>query len=174
VVEKASTSDVIAFRLNAHNLSERVRENALLKAAGQCGVQNSPPGSALLMTLVEFGGRACILTEDLGALRSSQMSKRVRLLPARDPYTQMRDRETIVDKRYHREVWKSVGESGALMANGKITGIWRPRKSGRTLAMIVKTFSSLREKERKSIQDEAEKVAVLRGAASVGVEFDTY
>jgi hypothetical protein len=40
--------------------------------------------------------------------------------------------------------------------------------------MIVKTFSPLREKERKSIQDEAEKVAVLRGAASVGVEFDTY
>jgi hypothetical protein len=48
VVEKASASDVIAFRLNAHNLSERVRENALLDAAGQCGVQNSPPGSALL------------------------------------------------------------------------------------------------------------------------------
>jgi Winged helix DNA-binding domain len=126
------------------------------------------------MTPVEFGGRAWILTEDVGALRSSQMPRGVRLLPPRDPYTQMRDRETIVDKRYHREVWKSVGEPGALMTNGKITGIWRPRKSGRMLAMIVKTFSSLHEKERKSIQDEAERVAVLRGAASVCVEFDTY
>jgi Winged helix DNA-binding domain len=86
----------------------------------------------------------------------------------------MRDRETIVDKRYHREVWKSVGDPGALMTNGKITGIWRARKSGRTLAMIVRTFSSLREKDRKSIEDEAEQVAMLRGAASVAVEFDTY
>jgi hypothetical protein len=60
------------------------------------------------------------------------------------------------------------------MTNGKITGIWRPRKNGQMLAMLVKTFSPLREKERKSIQDEAERVAVLRGAASVGVEFDTY
>jgi Winged helix DNA-binding domain len=126
------------------------------------------------MTAVEFGGRAWILTEDLGALRSSLTPNGVRLLPPRDPYTQMRDRETIADKRYHREVWKSVGDPGALMTNGKITGIWRARKSGRTLAMIIKTFSSLREKERKSIQDEAEQVALLRGAASVGVEFDTY
>jgi DNA glycosylase AlkZ-like len=126
------------------------------------------------MTAVEFGGRAWILTEDLGALRSSLTPNGVRLLPPRDPYTQMRDRETIADKRYHREVWKSVGDPGALMTNGKITGIWRARKSGQTLAMIIKTFSSLREKERKSIQDEAEQVALLRGAASVGVEFDTY
>jgi DNA glycosylase AlkZ-like len=126
------------------------------------------------MTAVEFGGRAWILTEDLGALRSSLTPNGVRLLPPRDPYTQMRDRETIADKRYHREVWKSVGDPGALMTNGKITGIWRARKSGQTLAMIIKTFSSLREKERKSIQDEAEQIALLRGAASVGVEFDTY
>ena len=83
------------------------------------------------MTLVEFGGRACILTEHLGALRSSQMSKRVRLLPARDPYTQMRDRETIVDKRYHREVWKSVGESGALMAARSPESGGRARAAGR-------------------------------------------
>jgi hypothetical protein len=71
-------------------------------------------------------------------------------------------------------VCKSVGEPGALMTNGQITGIWRPRKSGRMLAMVVKTFSWLREKERKSIQDKAERVDGLRGAASVGIEFDTY
>jgi hypothetical protein len=126
------------------------------------------------MTPVEFGGGAWILTEDLGALRSSLMPNGVRLLPPRDPYTQMSDRETIVDSIYHREVWKSVGEPGALMINGKITGIWRPRKRGQVLAVLVKTFSSLREKERKSIEDEAEQVAVLRGAVSVCVEFDTY
>jgi hypothetical protein len=48
VADKVSRGDVIAFRLNAHNLTERLAEQGLLDAAGSCGVQNSPPGSALL------------------------------------------------------------------------------------------------------------------------------
>ncbi len=126
------------------------------------------------MTQVEFGGTAWILTEDLDALRSAPMPKGVRLLPPRDPYTQMRDRETIVDKKYHREVWKMVGEPGTVLADGKITGTWRPRKSGRKLTITIKTFGSLPDRDRKSLQGEAEQVAPLRGASSVDVEFDTY
>jgi len=126
------------------------------------------------LTQVEFGSKSWILTEDLDALRSAPKPKGVRLLPPRDPYTQMRDRETIVDKKYHREVWKSVGEPGAVLANGKIIGIWRPRKSGRKLTVIIKTFDSLPDRDNKSLQDEAEQVTPLRGASSVDVEFDTY
>jgi hypothetical protein len=126
------------------------------------------------LTQVDFGGKSWILTEDLDALRSAPKPKGVRLLPPRDPYTQMRDRETIVDKKYHREVWKSVGEPGAVLANGKIIGIWRPRKSGRKLTVIIKTFDSLPDRDNKSLQDEAEQVTPLRGASSVDVEFDTY
>lgn len=126
------------------------------------------------LTQVEFGSKSWILTEDLDALRSAPKPKGVRLLPPRDPYTQMRDRETIVDKKYHREVWKSVGEPGAVLANGKIIGIWRPRKSGRKLTVTIKTFDSLPDRDNKSLQDEAEQVTPLRGASSVDVEFDTY
>ena len=64
------------------------------------------------LTQVDFGGTSWILTNDLDALRSSPMMKGVRLLPPRDPYTQMRDRETIVEKKYHRELWRTVGEPG--------------------------------------------------------------
>jgi len=126
------------------------------------------------LTPVEFGGRSWILTEDLDALRSAPKAKGVRLLPPRDPYTQMRDREAIVDKKYHREMWKSVGEPGAVLANGKITGTWRPRKSGRNLTITIKTFGSLPDRDKKSLQHEAEQIAPLRGASSVDVEFDTY
>ena len=126
------------------------------------------------LTQVEFGGKSWILTEDLDALRSAPMPKGVRLLPPRDPYTQMRDRETIVDKKYHREVWKAVGEPGTVLAGGKITGTWRPRKSGRKLTITMRTFGSLPDRDKKSLQDEAEQVAPLRGASSVDVEFDTY
>ena len=48
MAEKVSTSEVIAFRLNAHHLTERVGPDQLLEAAGRCAIQNSPPGSALL------------------------------------------------------------------------------------------------------------------------------
>ena len=126
------------------------------------------------LTQVEFGRKLWILTEDLHALRSAPKPKGVRLLPPRDPYTQMRDRETIVDKKYHREVWKTVGEPGAVLANGEVTGIWRPRKSGRKLTITIKTFDSLPKREKKSLQDEAEQVAPLRGASSVDVEFESY
>ena len=44
----ATTEQVIAFRLAAHHLAERVAPEGLLDAAGACAVQDSPPGSALL------------------------------------------------------------------------------------------------------------------------------
>jgi hypothetical protein len=126
------------------------------------------------LTEVEFRGKSCILTEDLDALRSASKAKGVRLLPPRDPYTQLRDRETIVDDKYHREVWKTVGDPGAVLVDGKITGTWRPRKSGRKLTITVKTFGSLSAREKEPLRDEAEQVAPLRGASTVDVEFDTW
>lgn len=108
---------------------------------------------------------------DLGALRSPPEARGVRLLPPRDPDTQLRDRETIVDKQHHREVWKTAGEPGTVLADGRIVGIWRPRKSGRTLTLTVTTFRSLSTKVRKLRQEEADQVAELRGAATVQVEF---
>jgi hypothetical protein len=126
------------------------------------------------LTQVEFGGTSWILTKDLDALRSTPAPEGVRLLPPHDPYTQMGDRETIVEKKYHREVWKTAGDPGTVLAGGKITGTWRPRKNGRRLAITVKTFDSLPDRERKPLEAEAGQVAILRGASSVDVDFDIY
>src|SRR5919106_88420 len=48
VADRVSKGAVIAFRLGAHHLAERLGEGGLLDAVGRCGIQNSPPGSALL------------------------------------------------------------------------------------------------------------------------------
>ncbi|WP_277883528.1 DNA glycosylase AlkZ-like family protein [Arthrobacter sulfonylureivorans] len=125
------------------------------------------------LTPIEFGGTSWILTEDLDALRSAPQPEGVRLLPPHDPYTQMRDRETIVDKRRHRRLWKTVGEPGAILLGGKITGTWRPRKSGRKLTVTVTTFDSASARDKKLLQDEAQQVARLRGALSADVVFDS-
>jgi hypothetical protein len=44
----ASRDQVLAFRLDSHNLATRLPPGSLLLAAGACGIQNSPPGSAAL------------------------------------------------------------------------------------------------------------------------------
>jgi hypothetical protein len=123
---------------------------------------------------VDFGGKSWILAEDLDALRSAPKPEAVRLLPLRDPYTQLRDRETIIDKKFHKDVYKKVGEPGAVLAHGKITGIWRPRKNGRKLTITIKTFGPLATRDKQPLEHEAEQVAPLRGANSVDVEFETY
>jgi hypothetical protein len=126
------------------------------------------------LTPVEFnGGRTWILAEDLDTLRSPRTEARgVRLLPPSDPYTQLRDRDTIVDQKHQRDVWKTVGAPGAVLADGRIAGIWRPRKSGRKLALSVETFQPSSARLRRQLRDEAECVAELRGASTVEVELD--
>lgn len=126
------------------------------------------------MTQVDFAREAWILTDDLDALTSSSMPKGVRLLPPRDPYTQLRDRETVVDKRYHRDVWKSAGAPGTVLADGKIIGVWRPRQRGRTLTVTMVTFRPLRNQDKRLLRAEAERLAPLRGASSIDATFDTY
>ena len=126
------------------------------------------------MTEVEFGRKTWILTEDLDALQSAPKPKGVRLLPPRDPYTQLRDRETTVDKQYHLHVWGAVGDPGTVLVDGEIAGVWRPRKSGRKLTITVKSFGTLPARTKRPLQAEAEQVATLRGASSVDVEFESH
>lgn len=125
-----------------------------------------------LVPVEHDGGKKWLLAEDLDALRSPPTPHGVRLLPPRDPYTQMRDRELIVDRKHQREVWKPVGEPGPVLADGTIAGIWRPRKSGRTLSLTITEFSSLNQRRRDQLDQEAEHVARLRGADKVQVVFD--
>jgi DNA glycosylase AlkZ-like len=126
------------------------------------------------VTAVDLGRTAWVLTEDIEALRSAQAPTGVRLLPPRDPYTQTRDRETLVEKKYHREVWKPVGDPGTVLLDGEITGVWRPRKRGRRLTLEVTPFAALSAQDKESLRAEAEQVATLRGASSVEVEFGTH
>ena len=48
MADRVLQGDVIAFRLGAHQLTERLGASGILAASGRCGIQNSPPGSALL------------------------------------------------------------------------------------------------------------------------------
>ena len=123
---------------------------------------------------VDFGRRTWALAGDLDALRTATMPTGVRLLPPRDPYTQLRDRDTIVDKAHHRAVWRTSGDPGTMLADGEIVGTWRARRSGRKLRVELKAFEPLSRGHQEALAAEAESIAPLREASSVSVDVTTY
>ena len=123
---------------------------------------------------VDFSGRTWALAGDLDALRTSRMPTGVRLLPPRDAYTQLRDRDTIVDKAHHRNIWRTTGDPGTMLVDGEIVGTWRARKSGRKLRVELKAFEALSRRQQEALAAEAEGIAPLRDASSVSVMVTTY
>lgn len=57
----------------------------------------------------------------------------------------MRDRDIIVDKKDHRQVWKTVGEPGAVLVGSSLS---------------------------KQLREEADRVAELRGASTTQANFE--
>lgn len=138
------------------------------------------------LTLVVRDDRpSWLLSDDVDALQSTQAHLAppkqlgIRLLPPSDPYTQMRDRETIVAKEHRRQVWRTVGTPGTVLARGTIIGTWQARiggrpdapATGRTLTLTIDSFLPVPTLHRDQLQAEAEQVALLRGAATARVQF---
>lgn len=124
------------------------------------------------LTPVDAGGPAWMLTADVARLGATPMPTGVRLLPPRDPYTQLHDRAIVVEPRHHRDVWTTVGEPGTVLADGEIVGTWRPRRRGRQLTIAVTSLGPPIDPDRPALLDEAAAVARLRGATDVTVEVD--
>src|SRR5438105_1446554 len=53
---RAGRDQVLAFRLDGHNLIARRPVGTLLEVAGACGVRNTPPGSAALALHARVAG----------------------------------------------------------------------------------------------------------------------
>lgn len=133
------------------------------------------PVADQLVAVEQDGARGWLLATDLDALRGATMPTGVRLLPPRDPYTQVHDRRTLVDPGRHRAVWPAVGAPGVVLVDGEVLGTWRPRKRGRSLTLTVTPFGPgpLPERCLPALRTEAEQVAVLRGAARTDLVLDT-
>jgi hypothetical protein len=146
--------------------------------AGWLGIASGdaqPWWSAIEAELTEVdvdGADRWALTEDLGALNSPADATGVRMLPPRDPLLQLRDRQLLVpDKKLRRRIWKTVGEPGTVLVDGRLAATWRPRKSGRELSITVESFAELSSTQRRQIEEESQPLAALRGCTSVEVDF---
>ncbi|MFF0369777.1 DNA glycosylase AlkZ-like family protein [Micromonospora sp. NPDC005087] len=129
--------------------------------------------AGLVEVLVD--GRAVWLpAEALDALTGAPAPRLVRLLPPGDPFLAGRDRDLLVPAKEHqRQLWRAIGNPGALLLDGEIAGTWRARQAGKgRLELTVSPFSALPARVRREVDAEAATVAAARAAADVQVRVE--
>lgn len=105
---------------------------------------------------------AWLLTEDEGALASPPQARGVRLVPPGDPFLQKPNRPLLVsDEALRKRLFRPVASPGAVLRDGRLAGLWRAKAKGRRLEVAVEPLERL---PRGELEDEAQRVARLRGA----------
>ena len=112
------------------------------------------------------GKRRWVLAEDLNLLSQGEEGEQLLLLGSHDPYLDLRDRELILpDKARQRQVWKTVGNPGAVLLGGRVIGFWSVRTRGDKLDAAVTLFEALEPTQRSRLEEMASTYAAFRGAA---------
>ncbi|PRY47761.1 winged helix DNA-binding protein [Geodermatophilus tzadiensis] len=94
-----------------------------------------------------------------------------RLLGPFDLLLQARDRETLVaDPARRKATWPTLGRPGAVLHDGELAGLWRPRKSGASLTVAVDPWVPVSSALRAAVGEQAERLAAARGARLKAVE----
>jgi hypothetical protein len=119
------------------------------------------------------GRKAWLPAGSLPALSAAKAVPGVRLVPAMDPLLQARDRDLLVpEKAQQKEIWKLLGNPGALLLDGEIAGVWRAKMAGKKrVDLTVTAFGPLKPQARKAVEQESAVVARARGATDATVTF---
>lgn len=104
-----------------------------------------------------------LMSEDLGALGSPPAAEGIRLIPPGDPYLQKVNRPLLApDPELRKRLFRPVASPGAVLSNGRLTGLWRVKAKGRKAELNVEKLGRL---PRGDLEEEAQRVAELRGAS---------
>lgn len=120
------------------------------------------------------GRRTWLPETSVNDLVEAEKPAGVRLVPAMDALLQARDRDLLVPEPAHqKQVWRVLGNPGAVVIDGEVAGVWRAKTAGRKrVDLTVTGFRSLTAKQRAAIEAEAGKaVARARGAQSATVTY---
>jgi hypothetical protein len=112
-------------------------------------------------------GKGWLLAEDVGALESPPAAEGVRLLPPGDPYLQKPNRPLLAaDPELRKRLFRPVASPGAVLRDGRLAGLWRVKAKGAELELTVEKLGRL---ARGDLEEEAGRVAELRGAAAAAL-----
>jgi hypothetical protein len=112
-------------------------------------------------------GNGWLVEEDRGALESPPAAEGIRLIPPGDPYLQKPNRPLLApDPQLRKRLFRPVASPGAVLRDGRLTGLWRVKAKGRKAELTVEKLGPL---SRGDLQEEAQHVAELRGAAEAAL-----
>jgi hypothetical protein len=165
----SAATSIVATYLSLHGPATAVEAGGFIGTTRKAATMLWPDGQAE----VRLDGRKVFLpAERLPALENPPEPDVVRLLPPSDPLLQGRDRLTLVpDKVHHKEIWKVLGNPGVVLAGGEIAGTWRARTSGKRMRITVSLLWNLARSVRTRIEDEAARVAAVRGYPEFQVDW---
>jgi hypothetical protein len=113
------------------------------------------------------GSKRWLLSEDVAALESPAAARGVRLIPPGDPYLQKPNRPLLApDEELRKRLFRPVASPGAVLKGGRLAGLWRMKLKGRKAEVAVEKLGRL---ARGDIEEEAQRVAALRGAGEAVV-----
>jgi hypothetical protein len=112
------------------------------------------------LTEVEIDGEKLHAAADM---EEAPVPPPVLLLPPRDTYLLGHRTFLVPGRTLAKEVWRPLGSPGVLVLSGEVAGIWRARKSGKTLQLTVNPRGSLTAKQRKELDTQAAVAATARG-----------
>ncbi len=116
------------------------------------------------------GERRWLLAEDADRL-DDDVPEGVRLLGPYDLFLQGRDRALVVpDAARAKDLWRTLGRPGAVLADSELAGTWRARKAGRQLTVTVQAWQPLPPGLRERIGEQAERLAAFRGLSLRALE----
>lgn len=108
-----------------------------------------------------------LMSEDMGALESPPAAEGIRLIPPRDPYLQKPNRPLLApDPELRKRLFRPVASPGVVLRDGRLTGLWRINAKGRKAEVTVEKLGRLR---REDLEEQAQRVAKLRGAAEAAL-----
>ena len=112
-----------------------------------------------------MGKKKIFLREDRQILfESPDLSRGPLLLSGYDPYLDQRDRQILQpDSRLRRKIWRTVANPGAVVTEGRVTGIWTARKKKDGLEVDISLWEP--GDSRRRLTELAEDYAAFRGLA---------
>ncbi|MFG1996781.1 DNA glycosylase AlkZ-like family protein [Actinoplanes sp. NPDC048988] len=120
------------------------------------------------------GKKKWLPVEAVDDLARAARADGVRFVPPMDALLQARDRDVLVpDRAQQKEVWRVIGNPGALLLDGEIVGVWRAKLAGRKrVDLTITAFDKVSAGRRKQVEAEAAEVARAREVPEVTVTFD--
>ena len=104
-----------------------------------------------------------LIASDADELESPPAASGVRFLPPGDPYLQKPNRPLLApDAELRKRLFRPVASPGAVLSDGRLVGLGRVKAKGAKAEITVEKLGRLRAGD---LEDEAGRVAALRGAA---------